>query len=217
MLPKAPPPKPKPKMDPSPPPPKKPELSEEAAGSPDYNTPTGLGSNSGSSTPKTVSLAKYNELVAKFNQLKDALIKVCECKDHYKIKSVSLSGSLTNNVDALKDANKLTKELEQECNEIAIFIGLDKDVIIAAARDSGQATDMFSRATVPPFLAEENTNARVWFDNLLKFKDSMRWNEEQTNRFGQLVLVGKASKFLTLYNSTSLATLGEFKKVFLEC
>ena len=52
----------------------------------------------------------------------------------------------------------------------------------------------------------------MWFDNLLKFKDSMKWTDEQTNR------VGKAPKwveFLTLNNSTSLLTLDKFKKAFL--
>ena len=47
----------------------------------------------------------------------------------------------------------------------------------------------------------------------------MKWTDEQTNRVGQLALVGKASKwvvFLTLNDSTSLSTLDEFKKAFLE-
>ena len=78
---------------------------------------------------------------------------------------------------------------------------------------------MTSRANVPSFSAEDNANARVWFDNLLKYKDSMKWSDEQTNRVGQLALVGKASKwveYLTLNDSGSLATLDEFKKAFLE-
>ena len=44
----------------------------------------------------------------------------------------------------------------------------------------------------------------------------MKWSDEQTNRVGQLALVGKASKwveYLTLNDSGSLATLDEFKKV----
>ena len=47
----------------------------------------------------------------------------------------------------------------------------------------------------------------------------MKWSDEQTNRVGQLTLVGKASKwveYLTLNDSDSLATLDEFKKAFLE-
>ena len=31
---------------------------------------------------------------------------------------------------------------------------------------------------------------------LLKYKDSMKWSDEQTNRVGQLALVGKASKWV---------------------
>ena len=74
---------------------------------------------------------------------------------------------------------------------------------------------MTSHANVPSFSAEDNANARVWFDNLLKYKDSMKWTDEQTNRVGQLAFVGKASKwveFLTLNDSTSLSPLDEFKK-----
>ena len=102
---------------------------------------------------------------------------------------------------------------------MAESIGLDKDVILAAARSS-TSTEMTSRANVPSFSGEDNANARVWFDNLLKYKDSMKWSDEQTNRVGQLALVGKASKwveYLTLNDSGSLATLDEFKKAFLEC
>ena len=101
---------------------------------------------------------------------------------------------------------------------MAESIGLDKDVILAAARSSN-STEMTSRANVPSFSAEDNANARVWFDNLLKYKDSIKWSDEQTNRVGQLALVGKASKwveYLTLNDSGSLATLDEFKKAFLE-
>ena len=116
------------------------------------------------------------------------------------------------------EANKIIKELEAEANELAESIGLEKDVILAAARSSS-STEMTSRANVPSFSAEDNANARVWFDNLLKYKDSMKWSDEQTNRVGQLALVGKASKwveYLTLNDSGSLATLDEFKKAFLE-
>ena len=82
---------------------------------------------------------------------------------------------------------------------------------------SQQEPIMSTRASVQPFSAEDN--ARVWFDNLLKIKESMKWNDQQTNRFGQLALVGKASKwaeFLTLNNSQALSTLDEFKTAFLE-
>ena len=87
-----------------------------------------------------------------------------------------MSGSLSNNRDALIDANKIIKDLEREANELAESIGLDKDTILAAARsDSNSASDdMTSRANVPSFSAEDNANARVWFGNLLKYKDSMK-------------------------------------------
>ena len=177
-------------------------------------------SNSGTSAPKTVSLDKYNDLIAKFNQLQGALTKVRERKEHYKNESVSLSGSLTNNIDALKEANQIIRDLEKEVNELAESIGLDKDTILAVARqDDINSSEITSWAYTPPFSAEDNSNAQVGFDNLLKFKDSNKWSDEQTNRVGQLALVGKASKrveFLTMNNSTSLSTLDEFKKVFLE-
>ena len=131
---------------------------------------------------------------------------------------MSLSGSLSDNRDALIEANKIIKDLEREADELAETISLDKDVILAAARDNN-SSDMTSRANVPSFSAEDNANARVWFDNLLKYKDSMKWSDEQTNRVCQLALVGKASKwveYLTLNDSGSLATLDEFKKAFME-
>ena len=83
-------------------------------------------------------MAKYNELVAKFNQVQDASTKVRERKDPYKNESVSLSGSMTNNVDDLKEANKVIKDLEAECNEIASSVSLDKDIIPAAAKATPQ-------------------------------------------------------------------------------
>ena len=47
-------------------------------------------------------------------------------------------------------------------------IGLDTDTILAAARSDSNNTsdDMTLRANVPSFSAEDNANARVWFDNL---------------------------------------------------
>ena len=74
------------KIYPSPPPPPKVSATGEDSGatSPEFKTPTGSTSNLGTSTPKTVSLEKYNDLVAKFNQLQGALMKVCERKEHYK-------------------------------------------------------------------------------------------------------------------------------------
>lgn len=104
-------------------------------------------------------MVKLNDLVAKFNQLQDALSKVCELKDHYKNEFVSLSGSLTDNVSALKEANKIIKGLEKEANDLAESISLDKDTIIAAARESSTSADISSRATVPPFSVEDNTIA----------------------------------------------------------
>ena len=65
MPPKAPPPpKGKPKEDPSPPPRKNP-TGEEGTASPEFETPTGSAGNSGTSTPRTVPLTKYNDLVSK--------------------------------------------------------------------------------------------------------------------------------------------------------
>ena len=195
MPPKAPPPpKGNRKEDPSPPPRKTP-TGEEGTASPEFETPTGSAGNSGTSTPRTVPLTKYNDLVSKFNQLNEAIAKVRDRKEFYKGETVSLSGSLSDNRDALVVANKIIKELEAEANELAESIGLDKDVILAAARSS-YSTEMTSRANVPSFSAEDNANARVWFDNLLKYKDSMKWSDEQTNRVGQLALVGKASKWV---------------------
>ena len=89
----------------------------------------------------------------------------------------------------------------------------------AHADSDNNGSEMTSRANVPSFSAEDNANARVWFDNLLKYKDSMKWSDEKTNCVGQLALVGKASnwvEYLTLNDSGSLATLDEFKKAFLE-
>ena len=64
-----------------------------------------------------------------------------------------------------------------------------------------------------------SANPGVWFDSPMKSKDSMKWDDDQTNRFGQLALVGKASKwveFFTLNNLQALSTLDEFKTAFLE-
>ena len=119
--------------------------------------------------------------MSKFNQLNEAIAKVRDRKEFYKGETVSLSGSLSDNRDALVEANKIIKDLEAEANALAESIGLDKDVILAAARSS-TSTEMTSRANVPSFSAEDNANARVWFDNLLKYKDSMKWSDEQTNR-----------------------------------
>ena len=93
---------------------------------------------------------------------------------------MSLSGSLTDNCEALISANKIIKELETEANELTETIGLDKDTILAAVRsdNTSSSEDMTSWANVPPFSAEDNSNARVWFDNLLKYKDSMKWTDE---------------------------------------
>ena len=124
--------------------------------------------------------------MARFNQLNEAITKVRERKDFYKNEAVLLSGSLSDNRDALIDANKIIKDLEKEANKLAETIGLDKETILAAVRS--ESHDMTSCANVPSFSAEDNANARVWFDNLLKYKDSMKWTDEQTNRVGQLAL-----------------------------
>ena len=85
------------------------------------------------------------------------------------ISRCALSGPLSDNRDALVEVNKIIKELEQEANDLAETIGLDKDVILAAARadSDNNGSDMTSRANIPSFSAEDNANARVWFDNLL--------------------------------------------------
>ena len=133
MPPKAPPPpKGKLKVDPSPPPHKAP-TGEEGATSPEFETPTGSAGNSGTSTPRTVPLTKYNDLVSRFNQLNETIAKLRDRKEFYKGETVSLSGSLSDNRDALIEANKIIKDLEREANELAESVGLDKDVILAAA------------------------------------------------------------------------------------
>ena len=83
MPPKAPPPKGKPKVDPSPPlaPPKPPTGEDQGTASPEFETLKGSAANSGTSTPKTVPLQQYNDLVARFNQLNEAITKVCERMD----------------------------------------------------------------------------------------------------------------------------------------
>ena len=73
MPPKALPSKAKPKVDPSPPPapPKPPTGEYQGTISPEFETPKGSASNSGTSTPKAAPLERYNKLVARFNQLND--------------------------------------------------------------------------------------------------------------------------------------------------
>ena len=147
MPPKAPPPKAKPMVDPSPsPPPKAPTGEDPGTTSPEFE-------NSGTSTPKTIFLDQYNDLIAHFNQLQEAIAKVCGRKNYYKNETVSLSGSLTDNREALISANKIIKELEKEANELAETIGLDKDTILDAVRsdNNSSADDMTSQANVPPF------------------------------------------------------------------
>ena len=57
---------------------------------------------------------------------------------------MSLSGSLSNNRDALIEANKIIKDLESEANELAESIGLDKDVILAAARSQNSSCLLYT-------------------------------------------------------------------------
>ena len=61
-------------------------------------------------------------------------MKLCERKEFYKNETATLSGSLSDNRDALVKANKIIKDLDKEANELAESIGLYKDVILAAAR-----------------------------------------------------------------------------------
>ena len=69
--------------------------------------------------------------MSRFNQLNEAIAKVRDRKEFYKGETVSLSGSLSDNRDALIEANKIIKDLESEANELAESIGLDKDVILS--------------------------------------------------------------------------------------
>ena len=152
MPPKAPPPKAKPKVDPSPPPstPPKAPTGEDGTTSPEFETPKGSAVNAGTSTPKTVPLQQYNDLVSRYNQLNETITKLCDRKEFYKGETVTLSGSLSDNRDALVEANKIVKDLEREANELAETIGLDKDVILAAARadSDNNGSEMTSRANV---------------------------------------------------------------------
>ena len=53
-------------------------------------------------------------------------MKLRDRKEFYKGETVSLSGSLSDNRDALVEANKIIKDLEAEANELAESIGLDR-------------------------------------------------------------------------------------------
>ena len=130
--------------------------------SPEFETPTGSAGNSGTSTPRTVPLQQYNDLVSRYNQLNETIAKLRDRKEFYKGETVTLSGSLSDNRDALVEANKIIKELKQEANQLAETIGLDKDVILAAARadSDNNGSEMTSRANVPSFSAEDNANAQ---------------------------------------------------------
>ena len=149
-------------MEPSPPPsaPPKAPTGEDGATSPEFETSTGSAGNSGASTPRTVPLQQYNELVSCYNQLNETIAKLRDRKEFYKGETVTLSGSLSDNRDALVKANKIIKELKQEANQLAETIGLDKDAILAAARadSDNNGSEMTSRANVPSFSAEDNAN-----------------------------------------------------------
>ena len=103
MPPKAPPPKGKPKEEPSPPPsaPPKAPTGEDGTTSLEFETPTGSAGNSGTSTPRTVPLQQYNELVTRYNQLNETIAKLRDRREFYKGETVTLSGSLSDNRDAL--------------------------------------------------------------------------------------------------------------------
>ena len=60
-------------------------------------------------------------------------MKVCQRKDHYKNELASLSDSLSDNVDELKKADQIIKDLEKECNKKADSVDIDKDFILHAA------------------------------------------------------------------------------------
>ena len=165
MPPKAPSPKAKPKVDPSPPPAAPPKASsgeDQGTTSPEFETPKGSAGNSGTSTPKAVPLQQYNELVTRYNQLNETINKLRERKDFYKSETATLVGSLSDNRDALVEANKIIEDVEKEANELDEFIGLDKDIILAAARadSDSDGSEMTSRANVPSFSAEDNANIR---------------------------------------------------------
>ena len=61
-------------------------------------------------------------------------------KGFYEGETVSLSGSLSDNRQSLVEANKIIKDLEAEANELAESIGLEKDVILAAALVQNHST-----------------------------------------------------------------------------
>ena len=46
-------------------------------------------------------------MVTRFNQLNETIAKLCDRKEYYKGETVSLSGSLSDNRDALVEANKI--------------------------------------------------------------------------------------------------------------
>ena len=56
----------------------------------------------------------YNELVSRYNQLNETIAKLRDRKEFYKGETITLSGSLSDNRDALVEANKIIKELQQE-------------------------------------------------------------------------------------------------------
>ena len=68
--------------------------------------------------------------MARFTQLNEAITKVRERKDFYKNEAVS-SGYLSDNRDALIEANEIIKDLENEANELAKTINLAKETILA--------------------------------------------------------------------------------------
>ena len=129
--PKAPPPKAKPKVDPYlPPPPKAPSGEDQGTTSPEFDTPKGSASNSGTSTPKTLPLEQYKELMARFNQLNEAITKVREKKDFFiRMRQCRcLVPYLTIMMPSSK--SKIIKDLEKEANKLAETIGLDKDPLL---------------------------------------------------------------------------------------
>ena len=91
---------------------------------------------------------------------------------------MSLSGSLSDNRQSLVEANKIIKDLESEANELAESIGLDKDVILAAAcgQNSSEMTSVNYRTTLerwhcpPPRKMARSPlkSSRCYFDHALR-------------------------------------------------
>ena len=78
-------------------------------------------------------------LCAMINQLQEALVKMRERKNHYKNESVSLSGSLSDNVDDLKKANQIIKELEKGVTRLPSLLALTRTLSFVLTLNKNQS------------------------------------------------------------------------------